>query len=112
MKNYSDIIPKIFKLSEKCVENSTIKKELYEIHQVNRGLRDINGKGVVTGLTEISTIISSKEVKGKCLPCNGELYYRGININDIVNGFLENDRFGFEETIYLLLFGLEFIDLI
>ena len=64
INNYSTIIPEIYALSEKCVDNGTITKELYDTYHVNRGLRDINGKGVVTGLTEISTIISSKE-KGR-----------------------------------------------
>ena len=105
IKNYSSIIPEIYALSEKCVGNGTIEKELYDIHHVNRGLRDVNGKGVITGLTEISTVISSEIKGGISIPCNGELYYRGLNINDIVNGFLKDDRFGFEEVIYLLLFG-------
>lgn len=105
VKNYSMITPKIYTLSELCMENSNIDPKLYEVHHVKRGLRDIDGKGVVTGLTEISTIISSKEVDGKTVPCDGELYYRGININDLVNGFTKEGRFGFEETVYLLLFG-------
>lgn len=105
VKNYSDITPAIFSLSEKCMKNGVIDQALYEKHHVNRGLRDLNGKGVVTGLTEISTINSSKIIDGKSVPCPGELYYRGININDIVNGFLNDNRFGFEETVYLLLFG-------
>ena len=105
VKNYSDITPEIYSLSEKCINNGVIEKELYEKHHVNRGLRDLNGKGVVTGLTEISTIYSSKKVNGQDVPCPGELYYRGININDIVSGFLSENRFGFEETVYLLLFG-------
>ena len=105
VKNYSEITPAIFSLSEKCLKNGVIDQELYEKHHVNRGLRDLNGKGVVTGLTEISTINSSKTVNGESVPCSGELYYRGININDIVSGFLKDNRFGFEETVYLLLFG-------
>ena len=105
VKNYSMITPKIYTLSELCMENSNIDPKLYEVHHVKRGLRDIDGRGVVTGLTEISTIISSKEVDGKTVPCDGELYYRGININDLVNGFTQEGRFGFEETVYLLLFG-------
>ena len=72
---------------------------------MKRGLRDLDGKGVVTGLTEISTIISSKTVNGETVPCEGELYYRGIDVNDLVKGFTEDNRFGFEETVYLLLFG-------
>ncbi len=105
VKNYSKITPKIYELAEKCTDNAVIDKNLYDIHHVNRGLRDINGKGVVTGLTEISTINSSKIVDGKSVPCEGELYYRGINVNDIVDGFAKEKRFGFEETVYLLLFG-------
>lgn len=102
---YSTITPELYSLAEKCVLNSNIDPQLYTIHQVKRGLRDLDGKGVLTGLTEISTINSSKEVEGKIVPCEGELYYRGININDIVKGFYSDDRFGFEETVYLLLFG-------
>ena len=104
-KNFSEVTPEIIALSEKCTQNGVIDKTLYEKHHVNRGLRDLNGKGVVTGLTEISTINSSKIIDGKSVPCLGELYYRGIDINDIVEGFLADERFGFEETVYLLLFG-------
>ncbi len=104
-KNFSEVTPEIIALSEKCTQNGVIDKTLYEKHHVNRGLRDLNGKGVVTGLTEISTINSSKIIDGKSVPCLGELYYRGIDINDIVEGFLKDERFGFEETVYLLLFG-------
>ena len=103
--NYSKITPEIDALSALCVRNSNIDPKLYEIHEVKRGLRDLDGKGVVTGLTEISTIISSKIVNGESVPCEGELYYRGIDINALVNGFTSDNRFGFEETVYLLLFG-------
>lgn len=105
MRNYSTISPEIYSLADKCIENGKIDISLYGIHQVKRGLRDLDGKGVVTGLTEISTIISSKEENGKTVPCNGKLYYRGINIFDLVKGFEADGRFGFEETVYLLLFG-------
>lgn len=105
MQNYSEITPQIYTLAEKCGENSNIDPQLYNKYQVKRGLRDLDGKGVITGLTEISTINSSKLIDGKSVPCRGELYYRGINVNDIVSGFLKDDRFGFEETVYLLLFG-------
>ena len=103
--NFSEITPEIQQLSYLCVRNSSIDPSLYTKYQVNRGLRDVNGKGILTGLTEISDIISSKEVDGKIVPCEGELYYRGINIEDIVAGFLKEKRFGFEEVTYLLLFG-------
>lgn len=105
MRNYSAITPEIYSLAELCRENSNIDPNLYQVHQVKRGLRDLDGKGVVTGLTEISTITSSKLVDGVSVPCEGELYYRGWNINDLVNGFIMDDRLGFEETVYLLLFG-------
>ena len=105
VRNYSTISNEIYSLADKCVENSKIDASLYDLHQVKRGLRDLDGKGVVTGLTEISTILSSKTVDGVTVPCDGELYYRGVNVNDLVKGFEADGRFGFEETVYLLLFG-------
>lgn len=103
--SYSNITDEIYALTEKCINSTTIDKDLYPKFNVKRGLRDLDGKGVVTGLTEISTINSMKEIDGKMVPCEGELYYRGINIRDLVGGFMSDDRFGFEETVYLLLFG-------
>lgn len=100
-----EVSPQIRVLTQLCREHSTIDTQLYTKYDVKRGLRDINGKGVLTGLTEISDIVSSKTVDGKSVPCEGELYYRGINIKDIVHGFVSENRFGFEETVYLLLFG-------
>ena len=104
-REYSDITPEIIALADKMVANSKIDPELYTKYNVKRGLRDLDGKGVLTGLTDISTITQNKLVDGKLVPCDGELYYRGYNINDIVGGILEDDRFGFEEVVYLLLFG-------
>lgn len=104
-KKFSVITPEIEELAKLCTQNDKISPELYTINKVNRGLRDEKGKGVLTGLTEISTSYSSKEVDGVLTPIDGELYYRGIDINELVDGFLEEDRFGFEETVYLLLFG-------
>lgn len=103
--NYSFITDEIYRLADVCAQNSNIDPELYTTYDVKRGLRDLNGKGVVTGLTEISTIISAKNVDGKSVPCEGELYYRGIDVKQLVNGFLSEGRFGYEETVYLLLFG-------
>ncbi len=103
--NYSEVTKDIYDLSDLCIQNSTIEQSLYETNCVNRGLRDLQGNGVITGLTDISTITSFKTINGEKVPCKGELRYRGIDINDIVNGFLKEDRFGFEETVYLLLFG-------
>ena len=104
-KKYTAISPEIAELAKLCIENDKINPDLFTKHQVNRGLRDQNGKGVLTGLTEISTSYYAKEINGVMTPCDGELYYRGIDINDLVNGFLEEKRFGFEEIVYLLLFG-------
>lgn len=103
--DYSENTPEINVLAEKMTANSIIDTGLYSEHNVKRGLRDIDGKGVLTGLTDISTINQNKLVDGKLVPCDGELYYRGYNVNDIIDGITKDDRFGFEEVVYLLLFG-------
>jgi len=104
--NYSQITPYIRSLAELSERNNGIKPEMYLEHDVKRGLRDLNGNGVVTGLTEISCI-KSKEIgpNGEVIPCEGELRYRGIDVRDIVRGFVSEHRSGFEETVYLLLFS-------
>lgn len=104
-KKFSAITPEIEELAKLCTENDKIPPELFIENKVNRGLRDAKGKGVLTGLTEISTSYSSREIDGVMTPIDGELYYRGIDINELVDGFLKEDRFGFEESVYLLLFG-------
>lgn len=104
-KNYSEITPEILTLTEICRENDNIKPELYLKHKVNRGLRDLNGNGVLTGLTDISEIISKEMVDGTAVPCEGELFYRGYNVRDLISGISSGNRFGFEEVIYLLLMG-------
>lgn len=103
--DYSANTPEIDVLAKKMTDNSIIDPSLYSKYNVKRGLRDLDGKGVLTGLTDISTIIQNKEVDGKLVPCDGELYYRGYNVNDIINGITDDNRFGFEEVVYLLLFG-------
>ncbi|MBO5364329.1 MAG: citrate/2-methylcitrate synthase [Clostridia bacterium] len=107
MKNshVSALPEEIRKMAELCTKNGKIDPSLYTTYNVKRGLRDLQGKGVLTGLTEISEIQSSKMIDGTEVPCEGDLYYRGYNIKDLVNGFLADDRYGFEETAYLLLFG-------
>ena len=102
---FSEITPDILNLSELCVKNGSIAPELYGKFDVKRGLRDLNGKGVLTGLTEISEVCSTKLVDGESVPCEGKLYYRGVDVEKIVGGFIRENRFGFEETAYLLLFG-------
>ncbi len=99
------ITPQILKYADRCINNSCIDESLYNLYDVKRGLRDKNGKGVLTGLTEIGDVHSYDMIDGKAVPCEGKLFYRGIDIEDIVKGFLDEDRFGFEEVTYLLLFG-------
>lgn len=93
------------KLSLLCQENDKIEMQLYTKYQVKRGLRDENGKGVLAGLTKISTIYPDKKVNGEVVSERGELRYRGIDINELVEGFVSQNRYGFEEVAYLLLFG-------
>ena len=102
---FSTITPQILDLAEKCKSNSYIDPELYSKYEVKRGLRDINGKGVLTGLTEIAEVKSYTIDDNEMIPCEGKLYYRGYDIEDLVTGFVNDKRFGFEETTYLLLFG-------
>lgn len=87
-----------------CVKNDQIDKNLYQAYGVKRGLRDEQGQGVLTGLTNISQITAFKNVNGEKIPCDGELLYRGYNVRDLVNGAADK-RFIFEEGVYLLLFG-------
>lgn len=104
MINYSEITPYIKKLAEKSCNNNNIQYDMYMQHNVKRGLRDLDGKGVVSGLTEVSCINSRKiDENGNEVSCRGELYYRGVNIFDLVNGFSTDGQPGFEETVYLLL---------
>ena len=103
--DYNAITPEILKYTDYCTSNCRIEPQLYIEHKVNRGLRDLNGKGVLTGLTEISEIVSKKIVDGEEVPCPGHLYYRGYDVEDLVRGFISDKRFGFEEIVYLLLFG-------
>ena len=88
---------------ETCIKNDSIPKELYSKYGVNRGLRDINGNGVLTGLTNISEIISSKMIDGEKVQVDGELWYRGYHIENLINGL--GDELGFEKIAYLLLMG-------
>ena len=100
---FSEVTPEIEELAKKC--NKKIDEELFAKYDVKRGLRKRNGEGVLAGLTDISMINAYTMIDREVVPCEGKLYYRGIDIEDIVKGFIEEDRFGFEETAYLLLFG-------
>ena len=103
--NFSEVTKELVDLAELCKKNGTIDPELYTRYEVKRGLRDINGKGVLTGLTDISKIQSYVMEDLEMVPCEGKLYYQGIDIENIVEGFIKEKRFGFEETLYLLIFG-------
>lgn len=105
MNVYSEITTEILSLTKLAESTSKIDPALYTKYDVKRGLRDINGKGVLAGLTDIGNVHAYDMVDGKQVPCEGKLYYRGYNIEDLVNGFIRDQRFGFEEVTYLLLFG-------
>lgn len=93
------------KLAQQCQDIYKINMHNYSKYNVNIGLRDVDGKGVLAGLTTISTIYPEKKLNGKIVSGMGELRYRGIDINELVSGFVSEGRFGFEEVTYLLLFG-------
>lgn len=106
MGKYSDLTPEIIELSKICCKNSLIDPSNYDKYDVKRGLRDSTGKGVLTGLTEISEVNSViEDENGNRTPIPGELFYRGYSIEDLVNGFIHDKHYGFEEVSYLLLMG-------
>ena len=92
-------------LTQKCATSSRIDPALYTKYDVKKGLRDLNGRGVLAGLTEISEVNATKEVDGVTVPAEGELFYRGYNVKDLVRGSFREGRFGFEEAAYLLIMG-------
>ena len=102
---YSKLTPEILALAELSKEAGNIDPALYTQFDVKRGLRDLNGKGVLTGLTNISDVRATKIVDGVTVPDHGKLFYRGYNVKDLVNGFAPQRRFGYEEVTYLLLFN-------
>lgn len=104
-QHYYDITPDIFRLAKLSESSGLIDSELFVKYDVKRGLRDLNGKGVLAGLTHISDIRATEIVHGREVPAHGKLFYRGYNVEDLVNGFTSDERFGFEEVAYLLLFG-------
>lgn len=102
---FYETTPEIERMAELSRQAATIDPALFTEYDVKRGLRDINGKGVLVGLTEISDVCSTKIVDGEAVPAPGELYYRGYNVKDLIQGLSDNSHFGFEECTYLLLFG-------
>lgn len=107
--NEADLIVKyshkISELTNIAKANNNIDEASYEKYDVKRGLRDANGKGVLCGLTEISEVCAWETKDGVRTPVPGVLCYRGYNVKDLVRHCVEENRFGFEETVYLLLFG-------
>lgn len=101
---YSENTQEIIDLAAYAESHAKIDPALYSKWDVKRGLRDQTGKGVLTGLTHISDVRANKIVDGVQIPIDGELFYRGYNIRDLVNGFSADNRFGYEEVTYLLLF--------
>lgn len=101
---YSEVTPDIVQLAKLSERAGIIDSELFTRYEVKRGLRDLNGKGVLAGLTNISDVRASKVVDGETVPIHGKLFYRGYNVEDLVQGFSSENRFGFEEVTYLLLF--------
>ena len=102
---YSKYAQDLSELAKMASKNDIINPKLYEKYDVKRGLRDVNGNGVVCGLTEISEIQAFKKDKdGTKHPTEGQLYYRGIEIRELVKG-VSGRRFAFEEAAFLLLFG-------
>ncbi|MFP3153965.1 citrate/2-methylcitrate synthase [Lachnospiraceae bacterium ZAX-1] len=103
--NFCEITPELMELAKICEDAATIDPDLFTKYDVKRGLRDLNGKGVLVGLTEISDVCSTKMVDKKLVPANGSLYYRGYNVKDLIRGTDDNSHCGFEECTYLLLCG-------
>ncbi len=102
---FSEITPQLEELAQLSQESSYIDPELYTKHDVKRGLRDLDGNGVLVGITEISEVKSKEKVDGKDVPCDGHLYYRGYDVQEIIRSMPKDYHFGFEECTYLLLFG-------
>lgn len=102
--SFSEITPEIVRLASLSEQAGIIDTELFTKYDVKRGLRDLSGKGVLAGLTNISDVRANKIVDGVQVPTHGKLFYRGYNVKDLVEGFSDENRFGFEEITYLLLF--------
>ena len=102
---FSKITPELQRLADLGSKHFTIDPSLYGKYDVKRGLRDINGKGVLVGLTEISEVCATKRDGDQIIPADGELFYRGYNVRDIIAGLGPDNHFGFEESAFLLIFG-------
>ena len=105
LQNYRQNIESSERLALQHRDNYQIDPAFYDQYDVKCGLRNADGKGVLAGLTGISTVRATKMENGVSVPAEGELFYRGYSIFDLVSGFIQQDRFGFEEIVYLLLTG-------
>ena len=103
--SFSELTPDIVRLAALAEREDIIDTELFTKYDVKRGLRDLNGKGVLAGLTHISDVRATEIIDGVSHPAHGQLFYRGYNVKDLVDGFTNDNRFGFEEITYLLLFS-------
>ena len=103
---YSQVTPQIERLAKSAREADQIPQELYTKYNVKRGLRDLNGKGVLAGLTNVSEVRAKKIVDGEEVSDYGHLYYRGYEIEDLIHGFSSENRHGVEEPLYLFLYRL------
>ena len=105
-RDFSVVSPEITELSRLSIENGAIDPSLYKTYNVKRGLRDSDGKGVLTGLTELSEVTGHIiDENGNRVECEGILRYRGYNVQDIIAGTASRGNFCYEEVVYLLLFG-------
>ncbi len=104
MNSYEEYRKRVERYVDLCDNIGGIDKSLYTKYDVKRGLRDSDGRGVLTGLTEISDVSGFKEVNGERIPIEGELFFQGYDVRELVKGFGQGNH-GFEETIFLLLFG-------
>jgi len=105
LKKFNESRPLVEELAKICKDVGYIDPDLYDRYEVRRGLRYKSGRGVLTGLTEIGEVKSYTIDDGEMIPCEGKLYYHGVDLEELVNGFTKDNRFGFEETTYILLFG-------
>ena len=104
MNSYEEYRKRVERYVDLCDNIGGIDKSLYTKYDVKRGLRDSDGRGVLTGLTEISDVSGFKEVNGERIPIEGELFFQGYDVRELVKGFGQGNH-GFEETTFLLLFG-------
>ena len=104
--HYDELRKQISDLIAYVRQNNAIEPSVFEKYNVKRGLRNKNGTGVLVGMTRISDVVGYAIEDGKKIPVKGQLKYRGIPLDDLINGFIEEERYGYEEVAYLLLFGL------